>query len=228
MKRWHYELESDSIARDEQRRAKNESQARPPARPVQLTDTEKLLFSLQAARLADPARSTPRETASRPAKRSRTARVLVVALALLAVAALAYFAYPALPLPSVEFRGLRVGASSLDDVERVLAARDERVLARSVGSVTAITTRGAPADQPERVSSVTYAVDTPTGILESVAVRTLWEPTAEQAFRAAARERLLGSRIEHWSDSSRLFVAPGARISLYWQGTELLTVYSRE
>ena len=131
-----------------------------------------------------------------------------------------YYQYPDLPFEPQEVRGLRLGASTLADVDAVLAARGEVVVDRRMGSLIAIETH------PQGVRSVTYAVDPEGDRLVSIVIRTLHRPPADSALRSMTWSHLFGSRIVHWSDNTRVFWKPGLRIMISRDGAELVEMYS--
>lgn len=122
------------------------------------------------------------------------------------------------PEGPLEFYGMRMGQTTVEEAERILAARGEKIIKRSDYSLTTLDTAGMPQSDGLQVHSLRYSFR-PGGNLIAISTRLTATNHPTQAFERRSAEWASRSRTKIDQDTYRRFYAPGALIDLSLDGT---------
>ncbi len=120
----------------------------------------------------------------------------------------------------LEFYGMRMGQTTVEEAERILTGRGEKIIKRSNYSLTTIDTAGMPQPPGVEVQSLRYSFQ-PNGALIAISTRLTATDDPRQAFERRSAEWASRSRTKIHQDTYRRFYAPGALIDLSLDGTTL-------
>jgi|APFre7841882724_1041349.scaffolds.fasta_scaffold14777_3 hypothetical protein len=118
----------------------------------------------------------------------------------------------------LEFYGMRMGQTTVEEAERILAGRGETIIKRSDYSLTTLDTSGMPQSDGLQVHSLRYSFQ-PGGPLIAIATKFTATDDPTQAFERRSAEWASRSRTKVDKDTYRRFYAPGALIDLSLEGT---------
>lgn len=122
------------------------------------------------------------------------------------------------PEGPLEFYGMRMGQTTVEEAEIILAQRGEKIIKRSDYSLTTLDTAGMPQSDGLQVHSLRYSFQ-PGGPLVAISTKLTATNQPTQAFERRSAEWASRARTKIDQDTYRRFYAPGALIDLSLDGT---------